>query len=72
MELVECYERGRDHGQTWTAQFETESLGMPNVQFVIAFYLTFIQFIQTTCATSGEGLFEGLEWLSKSLQKAHG
>lgn len=29
-----------------------------------------IQYIQSTCATSGDGLYEGLEWLSNSLRKA--
>lgn len=28
------------------------------------------QYIQSTCATSGDGLYEGLEWLSNSLRKA--
>ncbi|KAI9889356.1 MAG: hypothetical protein M1814_005524 [Vezdaea aestivalis] len=27
-------------------------------------------YIQSTCATSGDGLYEGLEWLSSSLKKA--
>merc|ERR1712232_1075226 len=27
-------------------------------------------YIQSTCATSGDGLHEGLEWLSNSLRKA--
>lgn len=27
-------------------------------------------FIQSTCATSGDGLYEGLEWLSTTLKKA--
>ncbi|KAI6908469.1 hypothetical protein KC318_g2352, partial [Hortaea werneckii] len=27
-------------------------------------------YIQSTCATSGDGLYEGLEWLSNSLRKA--
>jgi ADP-ribosylation factor 1/2 len=26
-------------------------------------------YIQATCATSGDGLFEGLEWLSSQLKK---
>lgn len=26
-------------------------------------------FIQATCATSGDGLYEGLEWLSSNLKK---
>lgn len=26
-------------------------------------------FIQATCATSGDGLYEGLEWLSTNLKK---
>jgi ADP-ribosylation factor protein 1 len=29
-----------------------------------------MQYIQSTCATSGDGLYEGLEWLSNSLRKA--
>jgi ADP-ribosylation factor 1/2 len=28
------------------------------------------QYIQSTCATSGDGLYEGLEWLSTSLRKS--
>ncbi|KAL9608677.1 MAG: hypothetical protein Q9167_006512 [Letrouitia subvulpina] len=32
--------------------------------------LTRLQYIQSTCATSGDGLYEGLEWLSNSLRKA--
>ncbi|MCJ1305723.1 hypothetical protein MMC08_008539, partial [Hypocenomyce scalaris] len=27
-------------------------------------------YIQSTCATSGDGLYEGLEWLASSLRKA--
>jgi len=33
-------------------------------------WLTQSQYIQSTCATSGDGLYEGLEWLSNSLRKA--
>jgi ADP-ribosylation factor protein 1 len=29
-------------------------------------------FIQATCATSGDGLYEGLEWLSTNLKKRGG
>jgi ADP-ribosylation factor 1/2 len=29
-------------------------------------------YIQATCATSGDGLYEGLEWLSTNLKKASG
>ena len=36
----------------------------------VAFWLTLHQYIQSTCATSGDGLYEGLEWLSNSLRKA--
>ena len=28
-----------------------------------------IQYIQSTCATSGDGLYEGLEWLSSNLKR---
>lgn len=28
------------------------------------------QYIQSTCATSGDGLYEGLEWLANTLRKA--
>lgn len=27
------------------------------------------RYIQSTCATSGEGLYEGLDWLSNSISK---
>lgn len=27
-------------------------------------------FIQATCAVSGDGLYEGLDWLSKNIPKA--
>ena len=27
------------------------------------------RFIQATCATSGDGLYEGLEWLSTNLKR---
>ncbi|KAF4735751.1 Arf GTPase arf1 [Perkinsus olseni] len=27
-------------------------------------------YIQSTCATTGDGLYEGLDWLSKTLSKA--
>ena len=28
------------------------------------------RYIQSTCATSGEGLYEGLDWLSGNIAKA--
>lgn len=28
------------------------------------------QYIQSTCATTGDGLYEGLEWLANALKKA--
>lgn len=28
-----------------------------------------LQYIQSTCATSGDGLYEGLNWLSENLRK---
>ena len=31
---------------------------------------TILQYIQSTCATSGDGLYEGLEWLASALKKA--
>jgi hypothetical protein len=31
--------------------------------------LTVPQFIQSTCATSGDGLFEGLDWLATEIKK---
>lgn len=27
-------------------------------------------YVQATCATSGDGLYEGLDWLSNELKKA--
>lgn len=40
----------------------TDRLGLPNLKGRE-------WFIQGTCALSGEGLFEGLDWLSKTLSK---
>lgn len=57
----------------------TDKLGLHSlrqrawVRFFILLWLymlTTIQYIQSTCATSGDGLYEGLEWLSTSLRKA--
>ncbi len=31
--------------------------------------LTVPQYIQSTCATSGDGLFEGLDWLATEIKK---
>jgi ADP-ribosylation factor 1/2 len=28
-----------------------------------------LQYIQSTCATTGDGLYEGLEWLAETLRK---
>ncbi|KAL8895594.1 MAG: hypothetical protein Q9192_003543 [Flavoplaca navasiana] len=59
----------------------TDKLGLHSlrqrawVRWQITRYLAVIglqrqQYIQSTCATSGDGLYEGLEWLSNSLRKA--
>lgn len=29
--------------------------------------MVYIRYIQSTCATSGEGLYEGLDWLSNNI-----
>jgi len=30
-------------------------------------FFSFNRYIQSTCATSGEGLYEGLDWLSNNI-----
>ena len=35
----------------------------------VAFYQNRPWFIQATCATTGDGLYEGLEWLSNQVGK---
>ncbi|KAJ2319987.1 hypothetical protein GGI00_006310 [Coemansia sp. RSA 2681] len=40
----------------------TEKLGLQAIK-------NFKWYIQATCATSGDGLYEGLEWLSNSVKK---
>ncbi|KAJ2747638.1 hypothetical protein GGI20_000287 [Coemansia sp. BCRC 34301] len=40
----------------------TEKLGLQAIK-------NFKWYIQSTCATSGDGLYEGLEWLSNSVKK---
>ena len=79
----ERHERRRDHRQAWPPQLETTCLGMflpsPNLNEAlparICHPLSLIanapqQYIQSTCATSGDGLYEGLEWLATTLRKA--
>lgn len=34
-------------------------------------WLTEVQYIQSTCATTGDGLYEGLEWLAETLRKTN-
>ena len=29
-----------------------------------------LQYIQSTCATTGDGLFEGLDWLAQEIKKS--
>lgn len=62
----------------------TDKLGLHSLRqrawvrfLIVESFLSFIpltkqlrQYIQSTCATSGDGLYEGLEWLSNSLKKA--
>lgn len=45
-------------------------VGYIAVKLVASITNSFYQYIQSTCATSGDGLYEGLEWLSNSLRKA--
>ena len=33
-------------------------------------HIEFDRYIQSTCATSGEGLYEGLDWLSSNIANA--
>ncbi|KAJ1820250.1 Arf GTPase arf1 [Coemansia sp. RSA 2671] len=40
----------------------TEKLGLPTIKNIK-------WYIQATCATTGDGLYEGLEWLSNSFKK---
>jgi hypothetical protein len=68
--MVECYERCRDHRQVGSSQLETTRLGKTNGLLLLNDANTFYQYIQSTCATSGDGLYEGLEWLAQSLRKA--
>ena len=68
---AECNERRRDHWQVGSAQPEEQKLvhsgeteTAPRSQVV-----TSVLF-QATCATSGDGLYEGLDWLSNQLKNA--
>lgn len=36
---------------------------------LLATHVAFCRYIQSTCATSGEGLYEGLDWLSANIAK---
>jgi ADP-ribosylation factor protein 4 len=57
----QCNVSRRNHRQTWTQPTSfTKGLivdSSPNLQW----------YVQATCATQGEGLYEGLDWLSNEL-----
>ena len=38
--------------------------------YVCVFPLPLLRYIQATCATTGDGLYEGLDWLSNTLKKS--
>ncbi|KAK8942695.1 ADP-ribosylation factor 2 [Platanthera zijinensis] len=38
-----------------------------NLKFLASVLLQHVRYIQSTCATSGEGLYEGLDWLSSNI-----
>ena len=68
---AECNERRRDHWQVGSAQPEEQKLvhsgeteTAPKSQVVTC------ALFQATCATSGDGLYEGLDWLSNQLKNA--
>ncbi|KAF5239036.1 hypothetical protein FAUST_5188 [Fusarium austroamericanum] len=54
----------------------TDKLGLHSLRqrawfdHMLIWYLFSQQYIQSTCATSGDGLYEGLEWLANTLRKA--
>jgi len=67
----ERHECGGNHWQAWFALAEAARLGKPAYHaWVDPACWSCAQYIQSTCATSGDGLYEGLEWLSNSLRKA--
>jgi len=51
---------GQDLPQAMTAAEVTEKLGLHNLRHRQ-------WFIQSACATTGDGLYEGLDWLSRTL-----
>lgn len=76
----QCDERGGDHWQTRSPFSPTATLVrsplmiMRFASFYSIFKITrnnrlcsFNRYIQSTCATSGEGLYEGLDWLSNNI-----
>ncbi|PTD11923.1 hypothetical protein HYE67_008986 [Fusarium culmorum] len=54
----------------------TDKLGLHSLRqrawfdHMLIWHLFSQQYIQSTCATSGDGLYEGLEWLANTLRKA--
>ncbi|KAJ1723413.1 Arf GTPase arf1 [Coemansia erecta] len=53
----------QDLPNTMSASDITEKLGLKSLSHNRSWY------IQSTCATSGDGLYEGLEWLKNNLNK---
>lgn len=63
---AERYERSRDYRQAWPALTSPAKLVHPGT-----YAHTFFSNKKATCATNGEGLYEGLDWLSQQLKNKH-
>ena len=68
---AECNERRRDHWQVGSAQPEEQKLvHSGETETAPRFQVVTCALFQATCATSGDGLYEGLDWLSNQLKNA--
>lgn len=66
---LERHERRRDHRQARPPQPAATHLGMLTCFPFHRLVSNSAQYIQSTCATSGDGLFEGLDWLATEIKK---
>jgi ADP-ribosylation factor protein 1 len=61
--IVLCFANKQDLPNAMNAAEITERLGLNTLRNGRKWY------IQSTCATTGDGLYEGLDWLSAEIQK---
>jgi hypothetical protein len=66
--FAKCHECRRGHRQAWTPYGLSTNLLFSSHSKLNLKLRNRNWYIQATCATSGDGLYEGLDWLSNQLK----